>query len=96
MASSKEYLDFVMEQLSDVEGVTYKPMMGEYIIYCHGKIFGGVYDDRLLIKPLPAVRELLPQAPAAVPYPGAKPMLLVEDLDDREFLTDLLRAIAEG
>ena len=96
MASSKEYLDFVMEQLSDVEGVTYKPMMGEYILYCHGKIFGGVYDDRLLIKPLPAVRELLPQAPAAVPYPGAKPMLLVEDLDDREFLTDLLRAIAEG
>ena len=96
MASGREYLNYVTEQLSDVEGVTYKPMMGEYILYRHGKIFGGVYDDRLLIKPLPAAKALLPDAPAAVPYPGAKEMLLVEELDDRAFLTELIQAITEG
>ena len=96
MASGREYMNYVTEQLSDVEGVTYKPMMGEYILYRHGKIFGGVYDDRLLIKPLPAAKALLPDAPAAVPYPGAKEMLLVEELDDRAFLTELIQAITEG
>ena len=96
MASSKEYLNYVMEQLSDVGDVTCKPMMGEYILYCRGVIVGGVYDDRLLIKPTKAAKELLPNAPAALPYPGAKEMLLVEELDDREFLTDLLRAMTEN
>ena len=95
MASSKEYLDYVMEQLSDVGGVTCKPMMGEYILYRHGKIFGGIYDDRFLVKPTKAAKELLPDAPTALPYPGAKEMLLVEELDDREFLSDLLRAMTE-
>ena len=96
MASSKEYLNYVMEQLSDVGDVTCKPMMGEYILYCRGVIVGGVYDDRLLIKPTKAAKELLPDAPTALPYPGAKEMLLVEELDDREFLTDLLRAMTEN
>ena len=95
MASSKEYLNYVMEQLSEVGGVTCKPMMGEYILYRYGTIFGGIYDDRLLIKPTKAAKELLPDAPTALPYPGAKEMLLVEELDDREFLGDLLRAMTE-
>lgn len=96
MASSKEYLNYVMEQLSEVGGVTCKPMMGEYILYRHGKIFGGIYDDRLLVKPTKAAKELLPDAPATLPYPGAKEMLLVEELDDRDFLTDLFRTMTEG
>ena len=96
MASSKEYLNYVMEQLSEVGGVTCKPMMGEYILYCRGVIVGGLYDDRLLVKPTKAAKELLPDAPTALPYPGAKEMLLVEELDDRAFLTDLLRAMTEG
>ena len=96
MASSKEYLDFVMEQLSDVGGVTCKPMMGEYILYRGGTIFGGIYDDRFLVKPTKAAKELLPEAPAALPYPGAKELLLVEELDDRAFLTELIQAMTEG
>ncbi len=96
MASSKEYLNYVMEQLSEVGGVTSKPMMGEYILYRHGKIVGGIYDDRLLVKPTKAAKELLPDAPTALPYPGAKEMLLVEELDDRDFLTDLFRTMTEG
>ncbi len=96
MASSKEYLDFVMEQLSDIGGVTCKPMMGEYILYRNGKVFGGIYDDRFLVKPRKGARELLPDAPTALPYPGAKEMLLVEELDDRAFLTELIQAITEG
>ena len=96
MASSKEYLNYVMEQLSEVGGVTCKPMMGEYILYCQGVIVGGIYDDRLLVKPTKAAKELLPDAPTALPYPGAKEMLLVEEIDDRDFLTDLFRAMAEG
>ena len=96
MASSKEYLDFVMEQLSDIGGVTCKPMMGEYILYRYGTIFGGVYDDRFLVKPTKAAKELLPDAPTALPYPGAKEMLLMEELDDRAFLTELIQTMTEG
>ena len=96
MASSKEYLNYVMEQLSEVGGVTCKPMMGEYILYRYGTIFGGIYDDRLLIKPTKAAKKLLPDAPTALPYPGAKEMLLVEELDDRAFLTELVQAMTEG
>ena len=96
MASSKEYLNYVMEQLSEVGDVTCKPMMGEYILYCRGVIVGGVYDDRFLVKPTKAAKELLPEAPTALPYPGAKEMLLVEELDDRAFLTELVQAMVEG
>ena len=96
MASSKAYLDYVMEQLSDVGGVTCKPMMGEYILYRYGTIFGGIYDDRFLVKPAKAAKELLPEAPRTLPYPGAKEMLLVEELDDRAFLTELIQAMTEG
>ena len=93
MASRKEYLDYVLEQFSDLEGVTHRAMMGEYLLYWQGKLFGGVYDDRLLVKPTPAALRLLPDAPREKPYPGAKEMLLVEELDDPAFLRSLFTAM---
>ena len=95
MASSKEYLTYVMEQLSGLEEVTYRAMMGEYILYYRGKIVGGIYDDRLLVKPVRAAVSLLPDAHYEQPYKGAKEMLLVEEVDDREFLMQLFRAVYE-
>ena len=89
MPSRKEYLEFLLEQMP--EGVTYRPMMGEYILYYRGKVFGGVYDDRLLIKPTGAVCRLMPDAPMETPYEGAKEMALVETPEDRTFLESLLR-----
>ncbi len=94
MASRKEYLDYIMEQLSGAEGVTCRAMMGEYILYCQGKIFGGVYDDRLLVRPTKSAKALLPDAPMEPPYEGAKEMLLVENIDDRAFLCKLITAMA--
>ena len=93
MASRKEYLDYVLEQLSDLEGVTHRAMMGEYLLYIRGKLFGGIYDDRLLVKPVPAARALLPDAPEEAPYEGAKPMLLVEDMEDSALLARLVTAM---
>ena len=95
MASSKSYLDFVLEQLSDLEEITYRAMMGEYIIYYRGKIVGGIYDNRLLVKPVKAAFSYIPQAVYESPYEGAKEMLLVEDVDQKEFLTGLFRAMYE-
>lgn len=93
MASSKEYLDYVLDQLSLVNRIRSRAMMGEYILYCNGKIFGGIYDDRFLIKPTKSALERIPDAQRELPYDGAKEMLLVEDLDDREFLRDLVTAV---
>lgn len=93
MASSKDYLDFIMDQFSDLEEVTARKMMGEYIIYYRGKIVGGIYDDRFLVKPVPAAVELMPEAQKELPYEGAKEMLLVDDVDNREFMCTLLRAM---
>ena len=93
MASSKEYLDFILDQLSGSDGVAYRPMMGEYILCLNGRIFGGVYDDRLLVKITPASLALLPDAIREEPYPGAKQMLLVGEVDNREFLSRLLDAM---
>lgn len=93
MASTKGYLDYILEQLSEAEGIRTRAMMGEYILYCRGKVFGGVYDDRLLVKPTPAALALLPDAPREQPYPGAKEMLLVEDVEDRDLLRTLLEAM---
>ena len=93
MASSKEYLEFVLEQLSDLEDISYRAMMGEYIIYYRGKIVGGIYDDRFLVKPVKAALEMMPDADRELPYEGAKEMLLIDDVDDREFLSDLLEAM---
>ena len=93
MASTKEYLTFVLDQLSGLNGITWRGMMGEYILYFRGRIVGGIYDDRLLVKPVPAALGLMPDAPRELPYPGAKEMLLVEDVDNRFFLRDLFRAM---
>ena len=93
MASSKEYLDFVLEQLSELEEISYRGSMGEYIIYYRGKIVGGVYDDRLLIKPTKSAVSLMTDTIYELPYEGAKEMLLVEDVDSKEFLTRLFNAM---
>lgn len=96
MASDKGYLTYILEQLSELEDITYRPMMGEYLIYCGGKLIGGIYDDRFLVKPVAAARLRMPGAPEEIPYPGAKPMLLVENVDDRAFLAELIPAIADA
>ena len=93
MASSKDYLEFLMDQLSGLEDVTYRAMMGEYIIYYRGKIVGGIYDDRFLVKPVKSAKEKLPNAQMELPYEGAKEMLLVDDVDNKEFLCELLEAM---
>ncbi len=95
MASSKEYLDFVLEQLSGLDGVKYRAMMGEYILYFQGKVIGGVYDDRFLVKPTPSAKRLMPEAPYEIPYEGAKEMLMVDNVDDRDFLAELFNAMAD-
>ena len=95
MASSKEYLAFILDQLSDLDGVTYRAMMGEYILYYRGKIVGGLYDDRFLVKATPTALRLMPEAPRELPYEGAKEMLLVDSVDDRVFLNELLPALWE-
>ena len=93
MATGKDYLAFILEQLSAVEGITHRQMMGEYMLYHHGKLAAYLCDDRLLVKLLPSAETLLPDAPQEPPYPGAKPMLLVENVDDREFLKALFDAM---
>lgn len=93
MASSKEYFDFIMGQLSQLEDITYRRMMGEYIIYFHGKIVGGIYDDRLLVKPVKSAVNFMPNVVYELPYEGAKKMILVEEVDDRKFLTGLFSAM---
>ena len=95
MASSKEYLDFVLEQLSLLNGVSHRAMMGEYILYCQGKVVGGIYDDRFLVKPTASAEAMLPEAAREAPYEGAKEMLLVDNIEDREFLRDLLEAMVD-
>ena len=95
MASSTKYLTYIMEQLSGLEEVTYRAMMGEYILYYRGKIVGGIYDDRLLVKPVKSAVSLLPDARYELPYEGAKEMLLVEEVDNRDFLMQLFRAMYE-
>ena len=93
MASSKEYLEFILEQLSGLDEITYKAMMGEFIIYYRGKIVGGIYDDRFLVKPVKAAKDMMPEADMELPYEGAKEMLLVDNVDNREFLQELLNAM---
>ena len=93
MASSKEYLEFIMEQLSGLNGITSKKMMGEYILYINGRIFGGIYDDRFLVKPTKSATAMMPDADRELPYEGAKEMLLVDNVDNRDFLTELVTAM---
>lgn len=93
MSTSKEFLDYVLEQLSELDGITYRPMMGEYIIYYYGRIAAYVCDDRFLVKPVSSAIKMIPDAVFEPPYKGAKDMLLIENIDDREFLTQLFKTI---
>ena len=93
MASSKEYLAYILEQLSGLEDIRYRAMMGEYILYYREKVVGGIYDDRFLIKNVTSARESMPDASLERPYEGAKEMILVENVEDKEFLTELFKAI---
>lgn len=93
MASTKAYLDYVLEQLSGLEDISFRAMMGEYVLYYQGKVFGGIYDNRFLVKPVPSAKALMPDAPSELPYDGAKEMLLVENIEDKAFLAELLQAM---
>jgi TfoX/Sxy family transcriptional regulator of competence genes len=94
MSSSKEYLNFVLEQLSDLDGISHRAMMGEYIIYYQGKVIGGIYDDRFLVKNTASAKRIMPDAPLELPYEGAKKMLLA-DIDNRPLTAKLIRAVAD-
>ena len=94
MASGKEYLEFVLDQLSGLEGVSHRAMMGEYLIYVRGRLVGGIYDDRFLVKPTASAKGMLPDSPLELPYEGAKEMLLADCVDDREALRALVAAVA--
>ena len=95
MVPGKAYLEYILEQLSCLDGIYSRPMMGEFILYYQGKVVGGIYDDRFLVKPTKAALAMMPGASREQPYPGAKELLLVEELDDRAFLETLLTAMAE-
>ena len=93
MSSSKDYLEYILEQSSDLEDISYRAMMGEYIIYYRGKIIGGIYDDRFLVKPVKSAMAMMPDASMELPYEGAKEMILVDDVEDRDFLSELLESM---
>lgn len=93
MASTKEYLDYILEQLSELNDISYRAMMGEYIIYYQGKVVGGIYDDRFLVKPTKSAKEKMPEADMQLPYDGAKKMILVDDVENKEFLKGLFEAM---
>lgn len=95
MASSIDFLNYTLEQLSLLEDISYRKMMGEYIIYYKGKIMGGIYDDRLLVKPIRSAKEMMPDTSYELPYEGAKEMLAVDDIENKEFLRDLFEAMYE-
>ncbi len=93
MASSREYLDFILGQLSELDGVSYRPMMGEFLLYYRGKLFGGVYDNRFLVKPVKAAVSYLRTVAYEPPYPGAKEMAVADDVDDKAYLAGLVKAM---
>ena len=95
MASTQEYRDYILDQLTGLEGISCRAMMGEYLLYCQGKLVGGIYDNRLLVKPTASAVRLLPDAPRELPYEGAKEMLLVDEVDDRAYLEGLFQAMVD-
>ena len=95
MATTKGYFEYISERLAAVDGVSFRPMMGEYILYYRGKVVGGLYDDRLLVKVTDAGKRLMPTAEEQTPYDGAKPMLQVFDVDDGDFLARVIKATAD-
>ena len=94
MASSKRYLEYVLDLLSELDDISYRAMMGEYVLYYRGRVFGGIYDDRFLIKPTESARRILPDADVEIPYDGAKGMLLVES-EDRELIGNMVEAMCD-
>ena len=95
MASTKEYLDYILEQLSELEEISYRAMMGEYVLYYKGKVFGGIYDNRFLVKPTKSALALMPDVSLELPYDGAGKMLLVDNIENKEFLNELLNAMVD-
>ncbi len=95
MASDQDYLNYILEQLGGLEEISYRPMMGEYILYYQGKVIGGIYDNRFLVKPTPSAIAMMPDAPYELPYEGGKEMLSVDNLDDRDFLAQLFGAMVD-
>ena len=95
MSSSKEYLNYILEQLSEADEISHRAMMGEYILYCRGKVIGGIYDDRFLIKPTEHAKKMMPKAAYELPYEGAKEMLLVDNVEDKAFLAQLVNGVAD-
>ena len=95
MSSTKEYLEFILEQLSNLNDIRYRAMMGEFIIYYQNKIIGGNYDDRFIVKQTKSSKKLMPDAPLELPYEGAKEMLLVEDIENKEFLKELFDSMVD-
>lgn len=94
MASTKEYFEFVLEQLSEINDISSRAMMGEYVLYYQGKVFGGIYDNRFLVKPTKSAAALMPDAQSELPYEGAKPMLLVDNIEDKAFLKKLVESMS--
>lgn len=95
MASTKDYLDFILEQLLGLDEISYRAMMGEYVLYYRGKVIGGIYDDRFLVKPTKSAKAMMPDADMELPYEGAKEMILVDDVENKEFLRNLLESVYE-
>lgn len=95
MASNKDYLDFILEQLSELDEISHRAMMGEYVLYYRGRVFGGIYDDRFLVKPTKTAKAMMPEADLELPYDGAKEMILVDDVENKEFLRELVEAMYE-
>ncbi|WP_405345812.1 TfoX/Sxy family protein [Ruminococcus sp.] len=95
MSSSNGYLNYILEQLSEAEDISHRAMMGEYILYCRGKVIGGIYDDRFLIKPTEHAKKKMPEAVYELPYEGAKEMLLVDNVEDKAFLAQLVNGVAD-
>ena len=93
MASSRNYLEYILEQFSPLVGLSFRPMMGEYLLYYQGKLIGGIYDDRLLVKPVKSAVAYVREPSYELPYEGAKEMLLVSDIDDKEYLMGLFNAM---
>ena len=93
MPSTKDYMNYILEQLSELEEITYRSMMGEYLLYFKGKLFGGVYDNRFLVKPVRSAVSLIPDAEQEIPYESAKPMLMVQNVEDKGFLKKLVESM---
>lgn len=96
MASHEQYLQYILDQLSLLQDITYRKMMGEYLIYYQDKLIGGIYDDCFLLKPVPILLSFIKKPLYKKPYPHAKKMIWLKELDDKEFLAVLIRDMYES